>query len=123
MYYVYHIMEKTYSGKYGIDDWILREQVSLEDAKKYGFEASKGLMHKYNSIDSSMRSETVKQAKKEGIEIGSIDYYVMLEEAYNNNVLYELFEVEVGNTDMMYLYQLFNRNKLQFISEYCKQIV
>ena len=119
MYYVYHIMEKIYRGRYGIDHWFLCEQEDLNAAQAYAHDASKSLMKKYNSIESKLR----KEAHQEAISTGR-NFDAILEELYNTSTYYEIYEVDVeqfANETMMYREFIDRRN--HFISNFCKQVV
>ena len=119
MYYVYHIMEKVYCGRYGIDEWFLNEQDNLSAAKSYARNASKALMKKYNSIESKVHNMAFQRA-----QINNEDFNNALEKTYNENIYYELYEVDnksFANETVMYHEFINQRNN--FLIKFCKQII
>ena len=116
--YAIHVMEQTYGGYHGIEDFIVDDFESYEDACECAREASLGLMDNYGILDDS---EIAEEAIMEGIEEDSDEFYDYITERREDNIDFGLWKIKDGvkesNADLQ---NKFWNNKDDFVKTYCE---
>ena len=96
--YVIHVYEQIYGGLHGIEDWVVEDCVSEEDAADYAHELSCQLMESYDSVMAELR-QAVEDEINFRIEYGQYTdnpeemSQDLLDEAMSENVAYDLYEI------------------------------
>lgn len=113
--YVIKAYENTYAGYHGLVEYIL-EECPLNEAVDIGIEESRNIIKNYDFIY---------ELVTDGLEEESDDYEEMLEEAIQEDIVYEIFEVleheDLNMNDLESMEDLLKEDPEAFIECYCKQ--
>lgn len=116
--YAIHVMEATYGGYHGIEDYIVDEYGNLAEAEMDAADRSRELMDDYR-----VSKEFYEAAESEGLIPDTDEYDEYIEECYLENIEYSIWKIkdDVVESDE-YLKDKFWQDSDEFVKKYCEEI-
>ena len=116
--YAIHVMEATYGGYHGIEDYIVDEYENLTEAEMDAACRSRELMDDYR-----VSEDFYEAAESEGLIPDTDEYDEYIEECYLENIEYLIWKIKdnVIESDG-FLENEFWQNSDEFVKKYCKEI-
>ncbi len=115
--YAIHVMEQTYNGYHGIEDFVVEEYFDFEDAEQSAIERSYDLMDAYG-----ISTHFDEDAIENGYEPDSKEYNDYVQDCYNQNVEYTIWKIKDDVTESNgFLENEFYQDLDEFVKKYCEE--
>ena len=126
MKYVIHAYEQSYGGLHGIEDWRAIESDCYSDVEQEAIDMSIGVMESYEFIQEELTSRACFYCGCDVIDVenGDVDeeeFDSALSEVTNENVAYEIWEVEENSEfSILEINRMLANDPEGFVEEYCQ---
>ena len=91
--YMIHAMENLYHGSHGMEDICILEAVNKNGLDSLGKEMSREVMESYGDIEETLLENAREEADFDGIDEDSVEFENILEEQYEENVEYYIYQL------------------------------
>jgi hypothetical protein len=127
MKYVIHAYEQSYGGLHGIEDWRAVESDCYADVEQEAIDMSIGVMESYAFIQEEITSQACFYCGCDvfDVENGNVDeeeFDSALNEAINENVAYEIWEVEDSEFSILEINNMLSNDPEGFVEEHCQNV-
>lgn len=121
-YYVIYGADQIYEGRGGRHKYELIEANLYKEAEEAASELSRDVIESFQSIINDLEDELADWCDQAAVRYpdGGDAIVDMRDELYSEDVLYEVWEVNPTNKSFKELKEIFDKDPLEFIDNYCE---